>query len=428
MVIKNNLELGISPARKVALQIAVAGLLAIDTKRAIENNVRLEGDILFIKNNKIILKDINKIFVAGVGKCSVEAAEALENVLGDKLDSGIVISAHKAKNLKKIKVFLGSHPLPSEKNIDATAKLIEFIFGKKENDLVIFIVSGGGSALLCQPKNLTCQDEKIIFDCLTGAGVDIRRLNIVRKHTSLARGGNLAKYAYPAQVISLIFSDVLNDDLASVSSGPTILDNSTVEDAKAILEEFGVEKSCGNISKGLIETPKDKKYFKKVKNILLVSNKVALGAMKEAAKNLGLSAHILDASLSGEAIRAGQKIAGDLHQVDSNNVLLYGGETTVIVKGGGRGGRNMELALSAIGLLKDDELILTLASDGRDNSDFAGAICDKLTEEKAKKLKLKAGEFLESNNSYDFFEKTKDALITGDTGANVSDLTIAIKK
>ncbi len=427
MAIKNSRILAVNSLRKDALKIAEAGLLAIDTKKVMKKNVHLNGDILFIKNKRIDLKNINKIFVAGVGKCSAEAAASLENILGDKLDSGIVIDTQK-KKLKKIKVFVGSHPLPSEKNIDATAKLIEFISGKKENDLIIFIVSGGGSALLCQPKNLTCQDEKIIFNCLTRAGVDIKRLNIVRKHTSLARGGNLAKYAYPAQVISLIFSDVLGDDLAIISSGPTVLDVSTIEDAKRILDEFGVEKRCGNISKGLIETPKDKKYFKKVDNILLVSNKVALDAMREAAKGLGLTVCILDTMISGEASETGRKIAADLHQVGSKNVLLYGGETTVIVEGKGRGGRNMELALSALRFLKDDELVLTLASDGRDNSDFAGAICDEETKKKAGKLKLDPGKFLKNNSSYEFFKKIKDSVITGDTGSNVSDLIIAIKK
>ena len=427
MLIKNFSDLVGNPSREIALKIAEAGLSAINTGRVVEKSVHLKNNTLIIKGNKFNLKNFKRIFVVGAGKCAAEAAAALERILGDRITDGIVLSLSE-KKLKKIKVYRGDHPRPTARNVKATEKIIKFLSGVKKSDLVIFIISGGGSALLCRPKRISYRDEARVFECLTNAGADIKKINIVRKHLSLARGGNLAKYAYPAKAVSLIFSDVLGDDLAFISSGPTVFDGSTIGDAGAVLKEFSVEKRCGNINKGLMETPKDKKYFKNIKNILAVSNKIALSAMKEAGKNSGLAVCILDASMSGEASVAGRKIADNLHQVGPKNILLYGGETTVTVKKKGKGGRNMELALSARRFLKDDELILALASDGRDNTDFAGAICDKITREKAKKSNLNIEKFLENNNSYEFFKKTKDAVITGDTGSNVSDLIIAIKK
>jgi len=423
--IKNYLKLAVNPLRRAALNIAEAGLLSIDTRNVVKKNVSVKGKFLFLAKEKIDLNKIGKIVVAGAGKCVFEAAAEIEKILGNRIDDGAIICPSGGK-LRKIKVFKGDHPLPSKRNVEATRHLLKLLSGLKKEDLVIFLVSGGGSTLLCQPRNLTYKDEARIFNHLTRAGVDIKKLNIVRKHLSLARGGQLAQVVYPAKVISFLFSDVIGDDFGFIASGPMVLDKTTIKDAERVIREFGVEKVCGKIMKGLMETPKDKKYFKNVKNFLIVSNKLALDAMKSAAEKSGLKAKVITSSLSGEAKDAGGKIAGKLHK--AKGVLLYGGETTVTIGGSGKGGRNMELALSALRFLKDDELVLTLASDGRDNSDFAGAICDKKTKEKAVKYKLDIGKYLKENNSYIFFKKTKDNLITGETGSNVADLIIAIKK
>lgn len=424
MHIKNFSALAINPLRKAALNIAEAGLLSIDTRNVIRKNVSVKGGFLFLAKEKINLDKIGKVVVAGAGKCVFEAAAEMEKILGNRIDAGTIICPSGGR-LKKIKVFKGDHPLPSNRNVEATKYLLKLLSGLKKEDLVIFLVSGGGSTLLCQPRGLSYKDEAEIFNHLTHAGADIKKLNTVRKHLSLARGGQLAQAAYPARIVSLLFSDVIGDDLGFIASGPMVLDKTTVKDAERVISEFGVKKVCGKIMKGLIETPKDSKYFKNVRNILIVSNKLALDAMKSAAERNGLKAKIITSALSGEARNAGREIAGKLHK--TKGVLLYGGETIVAVRGKGKGGRNMELALSALRFLKDDELILSLASDGRDNSDFAGAICDKTTKEKALKSGLNIEKYLKENNSYEFFKKVKDNLITGETGSNAADLIIGIK-
>lgn len=427
MLIKNYSGLAVSPLRKAALSIAEAGLLAIDTGKAIRRSVRLKNNFLFLVDEKINLNKISKVFVVAVGKCAYDSAKTLEDILGGKIHKGIALGINmRGRKLNKIEVFEGNHPLPSKKNAEITKKIIELLSGLKKDDLVIFAVSGGGSTLLCQASGLTHKDEAEIFSHLTRVGADIKKLNIVRKHLSLARGGQLAKVAYPAKVVSLLFSDIIGNDPGFIASGPMVPDKTTINDARRVIREYGVEKHCGKISRGLIETPKDKKYFKNVKNFIIVSNKIALEAMHDAAKKIKLPVKIVSNSLSGEAAKRGNEIAQKLHS--AKGVLLYGGETTVRIRGNGKGGRNMELALSALRFLKDDELVLTLASDGRDNSDFAGAICDKTTKEKALKLRLSVEKYLKENNSYEFFKKTKDNLITGETGSNVADLIIGIKK
>lgn len=428
MKIKNSKALGVTLARKRLLQIAEAGLAAIDTEKVMAEKVGLSGNELKIGDRVFDLEKTKRIFVAGVGKCSLEAARALQKILGEKITDGVVIDLH-GGSLKKIKAFSGTHPLPTERNVNATRELIKLIEKAKEDDLVIFLISGGGSTLLSQPKEHTCAAEAELIKCLYSGGATIKEINTARKHISLARGGNLAKYAYPAEVVSLIFSDVPGDDLNSVASAPTLLDATTVEDAAEVLTKYGAWERCGISRSGLIETPKEPKYFEKVSNILFISNKIALAAMTAEAKKLGLVPDIRDYAIQGEASEVGKKIIKELHGVSSGTVLLYGGETTVTFKKPrGKGGRNQELALSGLRFIKDDEAIAALASDGEDNTDMAGAICDKITREKAKENGLEPGKYIKEHGSYDFFAALGDQIFTGKTGSNVSDLIIALKE
>jgi glycerate 2-kinase len=426
MRIKNFEDLAVSRARKIALGIAEAGLEAIDTARAVKKNIRREGDFLLVRDKKFSFQPGSRLVVIGVGKCSLEAAGALEDVLGDEISGGVVIDVHK-NGLKRIKSLSGSHPLPTQENVDATKELIAALGGLKENDLVLAIISGGGSTLLCQPKNHTCLEEAKIVECLTRAGANIREINTVRKHTSLARGGYLAQYAYPARLVSLIFSDVPGDELEFVASGPTFRDTTTSKDAEAVLQKYDVLGRCGIKDLELIETPKEEKYFQKTENVLLVSNKIALLAMAEAAEAAGFAPRIVSAAFAGEARELGKKMAEELRAQPPGTALLYGGESTVTVKGKGKGGRNQELALAALDALRNGEIILALASDGRDNSDHAGALGDIITWEKAQHLGLNPNNFLAANDAYNFFAQVGDYLLTGDTGANVSDLILALK-
>lgn len=427
MKIKNFSKLAVSKERKDALKIAEAGLEAIDTRKIILNKVKLQKNSLVINKKVFSLKDTKNIYVVAIGKCAGESALALEKVLGKKIKAGIALDVKTVKGLKIIKSLAGSHPLPSQKNTDGSIEIINLIKNLAENDLVLFFISGGGSTLLCAPRKGTCQEETLIVQKLMDSGATINEINTVRKHLSVARGGYLAKYAYPAKSIALIFSDVIGNDLQFIASGPTVKDTTTIRQALEILNKYHVQKVCAIEDCGLVETPKSDEFFSKVSNQIFVSSEVALNAMSATAKKLGYKVKICTTCLKGEARGVGTRIAAEINRTKSKTILLYGGETTVHVKGNGKGGRNMELVLSALNTIKDGSLVLSLASDGVDNTDLAGALCDKITSEKAEKLKLKPIRHLAENNSYPFFKKTGDYILTGKTGSNVSDLVIAIK-
>lgn len=426
--IQNAAQLAITPLRKAALEIAEAGLQAIDTQYIIEKGVRVDtNNALHIGDEVFSLEGVQRLFVVGVGKCAFRAVEALEKVLGDRIADGVVLDVQFGK-LERVRSLLGDHPFPTDRNMQATAEIIQLLSETREDDLVLFVVSGGGSTLLCQPESMKCEEEQGILDCLFRAGATIQEINTLRKHLSYARGGNLAKYAYPAQVVSLIFSDVPGDGIESISSGPTVVDTTRKEDAQKVLDRYKVAETCGFRSIELLETPKDAKYFENVRNILFVSNKTALEAMREKAEQLGFNTHVPSAELTGEARDVAKYLAEELHKAPGKSVLLYGGETTVTVKNPGKGGRNLELALSALRFVQEGEIVMTVASDGRDNTEYAGAIADFVAKEHAAAKKLDIEKYLNGNQSFVFFEQTGDYLFTDSTGSNVSDFIITIKQ
>lgn len=434
--IQNFEALALNDLRRDALSIAEAGYAAIDTGTILERKVRIEGDGLHIDGRTVSMLG-RRIYFVGVGKCAFAAATAVEKILGDKLTGGIAldVSSIEGLALKKIEAYVGTHPLPSEVNETATKRIVEFLAERREDDLVIMLISGGGSTLLClHEAPMTCLDESMLFEALTAGGATIQDINVVRKHISLARGGALAKAAYPAEVISLIISDVPGNDLAVIASGPTVPDPSTSNDARAILAKYRITVS-ENIE--FFETPKEQKYFERVTNVLFLSNRDALAAMQGEAEKRGYAAAIVDDRFTGEALYLGRAIARKLHDAPAKTALLYAGESTVTVTSHagagpstslGAGGRNQEMALAALGDVRPDELVLPFASDGRDNTDVAGAIADETTRAHVFRLNLSMKEFLEGHRSYELFKATGDALSTGYTRSNVSDLIIAIKK
>jgi glycerate-2-kinase len=289
------------------------------------------------------------------------------------------------------------------------------------------LISGGGSTLLClHDAPMTCLDESTLFGELTEKGATIQDINVVRKHISLARGGALAKAAYPAEVLSLIVSDVPENDIEFIASGPTVMDSSTVEDARALIAKYGVAIPAHT---AFIETPKEQKYFERVTNVLFLTNQDALIAMKDEAEKRGYAATIVDDHFDGEARDTSRIVVEKLHDAPAKSALLYAGESTVTLSpDAGAGGRNQEMALAALGDIRPDELILPFASDGHDNTDFAGAIADETTRAHALAKNVSVEEYLNAHRSYDFFTATGDALQTGYTGSNVSDLILALKK
>ncbi len=426
MKIRNLDTLAVSPARQAILEIAEAGLAAIDTRTYIEAHVAIKGRNLQIKDTAFSLGD-GRVMVVTVGKCAADGATALEKVLGDRISDGVALDIRPGEPLQKIRAYVGTHPFPSEANVSATKAILNLISGLTEADTVLFLISGGGSTLLCQPPGGDYELEADIVRNLFKAGADIQAINTIRKHFSSARGGNLAKAAYPARVISLVFSDVPGSDLGFIASGPTVKDTTTLADAQMIIDRYHIADSSGTHI-ALLETPKEDKYFSRTDTILFLDNTVALDAMKESAVALGYQGRIVTDRLTGEAREVALNIAQELHQAPHKTVLLYGGETTVTVTVPGKGGRNQELALAALSAIQSGEVIAAVASDGRDNTDFSGALCDIITRNKALEQKIDPNAYLDRNQSYAFFEAVGDYLSTGSTGSNVSDLIIALKE
>src|SRR3989338_457420 len=328
--IKNFDELATTENRKFALEIAEAGLDAINTEKVISDSVKLENNILLIKGELFDLSKFKRIKVVGFGKASCGAAIALEKILGDKIKEGAVIGLQKV-TCDYIETFIGSHPRPSSANINAGKKIYEIANKSNEDDLIIVIASGGGSALLCYSESECTQSIKLYYVFLK-YGQTITEINTIRKHLSFLKGGGLAKIAYPATVIGLIFSDVPGDRFEDVASGPTYKDKTTVHDAEMIIHEHNLGKF------DLVETPKEDKYFEKVHNFVLVSNKTAVEAMVKKSKELGLEAKIISTELY-ENIDVVLKKIFSAQKEPTGFVILAAGEPKLeVTKKGGSGG------------------------------------------------------------------------------------------
>ena len=428
MKIQNFDQLAVTDARRTLLTIAEAAYEAIDTGAVMARELRRDGDTLSVGGERIDLTAVGKLVFIAIGKCAADAAASADRVLGDRIADGVVVDVKVCPELPRFKTFCGTHPLPSDENLSAAEAIVAALKGLSEHDLVIFVVSGGGSTLLFLPEDRASREEVPIMNALIDAGATIQEINIIRKHLSAARGGNLAKAAYPARVVSLIFSDVVGDDLSSIASGPTVKDGTTVADATRVLEKYDVFKVCHLDKCGLMETPKEDKYFAHVSNVLVVSNRHALEAMKAKAAELGFAAEIRESALVGEADDVGKMIADAIHAASARTALLWAGETTVIVRNpAGRGGRNLALAASALRSVGEDEEILSFASDGRDHGAFAGAIADEVTKNAAAIVGADIEQFRAADDTYALFEKIGNYVMTGDTGSNVSDLMIALK-
>jgi glycerate-2-kinase len=419
-LIENLEELETNSNRKLALSIATAGLNAINTEEAIFRSIKLEGDTLRVAGESFDLSKFKNIKVVGFGKSSASATLALEKVLGSKIKEGAVIGINKV-NSNYVETFVGTHPRPSEVNISAGNKIYEIAKNSNEDDLIIVLVSGGGSALLCYGEN-ECDQGIKLYDSFLKTGKTISEINTVRKHLSVLKGGGLAKLAYPATLIGLIFSDIPGDKFENVASGPTYKDDSTADDAKKIV----LENDLGDFT--LVETPKEDKYFEKVHNFVLVSNKIAVEAMVKKGEELGFKTKVVSTELYDETSIALSKI---FSAKEDNSVVLAAGEPRIeVIDKGGKGGRNLHMGLLAVrdSLVDGDSVFISLASDGIDNSDVAGAVVDKETIQKVEKLGLVAEDYLNRFDSYNFFKQTGDCIITGPTGANVSDLMILVNK
>lgn len=424
-IIKNFEYLATTNLRRQALQIAEAGYFAINTKAAVKRlvNYHQRKQILEVAGKKYQLADFERIMCIGFGKAAFDAVSELQAILVDKIKCGFVIDL-KEGDLGNIVCKVGTHPYPTKVNIEATKELVAMLADCTQKDLVLCAVSGGGSALLCSPSDMSCEQEVSIIAGLTVKGADITELNTVRKHISKVKGGQLARLMYPATVISLIFSDVPGDDISMVASGPTVMDKTVMKDAGAILKKYDVLAACQMPACKLAETPKLPKYFEKVQNVLAVSAKQSLLAMKDRAELLGYDVKIFSDRFRGKARELGPKIIGENKP---GQCLLGAGESTVEIKGKGKGGRNQEMALAALPAVAENQVLVCAASDGHDNTDAAGAIADSGVLARAKSLGLDPAAYLENNDSYHFFENLGDQINTGLTETNVSDFFVCLR-
>lgn len=422
-LVRNYRTLATSKLRAGALDIFEAGLAAVSTETAIRRHIAVNANKLRVGKKVYDLENFEKIFVIGCGKAAVETARVLEKMLGKKINGGVVIDVRVAK-LKYIKSIAGTHPFPSARNLKAAAQIVALLKQAGPKDLVITIVSGGGSALLYWPHSIRLENFVCVTKNLMRAGATIKEMNTVRKHLSALHGGQLVKMAHAATIVGLIFSDVPGDDISMIASGPTVLDSTTVKDAKRILLKYGVAKTCKIVAGDLTETPKDAALFKKVQNVLVVNNVVAVRAMVEAARKAGFKPRVLSTALSGEAWQVGEMLA---KSVKPGEALIAAGETTVHVNGRGHGGRNQEVVMGAMEKISTGTVLLAVSSDGHDNSAAAGAIADMEVAAKAKKLRLDVKKFLVENNSFEFTKKTDSQVYTGVTNINISDLFVALR-
>jgi len=414
--IKNKSEIATSFDREVALKIIEAGLEVIDTQNIIESSLILKNDILKIKDQSFDLKNFKRIKIIGFGKVASSAAVVLEKILGDKISQGVVIDVTSVAS-ERIKTFIGSHPEPSLENVSATQHILDLAKDVSKDDLILVIVSGGGSAMLCGSESEYLQGQKLYREFLKSGGT-IYELNTIRKHISSLKGGGLAKLFYPAAIVSLIFCDISGSACHEVASGPTFKDRSNAKDAQDILDKYNISGIALN------ETPKEDMYFEKVSNILMVSNLTALDAMTRQAENLGFKAKILSAEIYDSAEEAVKKI---MAFSESKTVVLAGGEISIKVKDHiGSGGRNQYLALSALSYIQGNQVFTSVASDGWDNSDAAGAIVDQTTRAKSERLNLNTAEYIKNCDSYNFFKNTGDLIFTGHIKSNVADLILLI--
>lgn len=418
-VIKNAATLGATPLRQDALAILEAGYRAIMTKDVMRTEFVVDGQTLRVDGQVFSLTAYERIFFVGIGKCALDAGEVVEEKLGAWLTDGIILDVRGAP-LQKLRSHVGTHPFPSHANMEVTESIAELLESLTARDLLIVVVSGGGSALLCLPHDITCETAALIAKTLMEKGASIAELNTVRKHTSDIQGGQFAKKAAPATIVSLIFSDVPGDDISMVASGPTVLDTTTVDDARRILDKYDILKLCNLPACDLTETPKEPEYFEHVHNILLVTNERGLAAMKHEAERRGYAARIEDTALQGEAYEVGKRLVRGARE--AKTCKLYGGETTVTLKKeGGKGGRCQEAVLGALTEMPEGIVFIGATSDGWDNTPSAGAVGDAETLTRAHELGLDPEAAHVASAAYAFFEKVGAHIETGRTGANVSD-------
>jgi glycerate 2-kinase len=376
--------------------------------------------------------------VVGAGKAASSMALAFEKAWQAEC-SGVVVTRYGHLSLElpeHISVLEASHPLPDEAGQRATLEILKALQNLSSDDLVVCLISGGGSALMTAPNGISLLEKIALTEELLRSGANISEMNVVRKHLSMVKGGQLAVAAFPARVCSLIVSDVVGDDLSSIASGLTVLDPSSFADALEVLDRYKIIAPAARthfkrgINGEVLETPKlGDVRFERVDNCLIVTNAVSLEAAKQELKRAGFEARVLSDSITGEARDAARFHANAAQALSSGQALLSGGETTVTIPSTstGRGGRNLEFLL-AFALQNPNCYAIAGDTDGIDGSSFAaGAFVTPDTLARAQALGLNASAFLERHDAHGFFEALGDLVVTNPTGTNVNDFRLILK-
>jgi len=433
--------------REAAEKIFMAGIRSVLPGKLISGIMRLDGSVLTISGNIFPLDEIRNIFVIGAGKASAAMGHYVETILGNRITDGHIVTkyGHSCK-LKRITVTEAGHPIPDSNGLRATESIIKISEQAGDNDLVLCLISGGGSALMSDlPEGLLSEELYIVNNLLIRCGAGINEINCVRKHLSKIKGGQLARIIHPAKLITLILSDVVGNPLEVIASGPTVADPSTFSDALRILNDYnltsdittGVLNYLRDGSRGIHqETPKPgDPLFSGILNILAGTNLTALEAAKNQAVNMGFKTYIIDAELRGDVENVCESVIStavafkDNIEIRKPVCLLYGGETTVKISGEGKGGRNQHLALLAAQRLRKTIgiTVLSAGTDGTDGpTDAAGAVADAETIFRAVSLNEDPEKYIYEFNSYVFFKRAGGQIKTGPTFTNVMDLVVVL--
>ncbi|MFZ5572591.1 MAG: glycerate kinase type-2 family protein [Thermodesulfobacteriota bacterium] len=434
--------------RQDAATIFAAGLRAAEPFAAVHRFCKRMDENLFIGERRLHLPDYENIYVIGAGKAGASMAAAAEALIGERITRGFIVVKYGYRApTTAIRIWEADHPVPDENGRHGAETILNLAAAAGENDLLICLLSGGGSALLPLPaKGISLAEKQETVKRLLACGATIHEINSVRKHISMIKGGQLVQAAYPATVATLILSDVVGDDPDVIASGPTVPDKSTFQDCLEILTRYDIWKNLpkavarhlqAGLSGDIPETPKaDNPVFRRHNHLIVGNNFGTIEAAAAEASRLGYNPMILSSMIQGEtrhvaAMHAGiaKEVRRTGHPVAPPACILSGGETTVTVMGGGKGGRNQEFGLAAAIHLAGEQnmVLLSAGTDGTDGpTDAAGALVDPETVIRAAAAGADPRRHLNDNDAYRFLEKTGDLFKTGPTNTNVMDLCIML--
>lgn len=428
MIIKNFVDLATDNDKHVTLKILESGLVAGLPKNVIQKFVYKSQ--ISIGKCKIPLSKYDQIFLVAFGKAADSMVYEVNSLT--RTSGGIIVIPEgytPVLKTKKFEIIYAGHPIPNKKSIKAANKIIKFLQERKKNDLVIFLISGGGSSLVSLPDGITLDEKRVVTERLIKSGASIDEINCVRKHLSKIKGGRILEYLR-CEAISLVMSDVIGDDITTIASGTTFFDKTTFSDAEKVLKKYNLLQSVPTnilkrirlgIEKKIPETPKQQK----IKNHIIATNKTCLNTMGKISKSFGLTQKIIY-PVSGDVKQIAKTLTKLIVKAKPNSCIIFGGEPTVEVRGKGKGGRNQELVLYILKEIQNVEQNITVASigtDGKDgNTDACGAILNnKINVTDAKK-------FLARNDSYNFIKKHKGLIFTGPTHTNLMDIGVLVKR